>query len=113
TAKILPEEMDGIPHHLINIKEPDEEYSAADFKDDVKRMIEDISLRGRLPIIVGGSGLYIQAALYDYNFPEIKRDNERTEQLEKEAREAGIEHIYQKLQQVDPEQAKKIHPNNY
>lgn len=113
TAKILREEMQGVPHHLLDIKEPDEEYSAADFKFHVQKLVQEISEKGRLPIIVGGSGLYIQAALFDYNFPDIKRDEERTEQLEKQVQEEGIEKIYKRLQQVDPKQAEKIHPNNH
>ena len=113
TAKISSEEMQGVPHHLLDIKEPDEAYSAADFKVHVQRLVKEISDKGRLPIIVGGSGLYIQAALFDYNFPDIKRDEELTEQLEKQAQEEGIEEIYERLQQVDPKQAEKIHPNNH
>ncbi|MCM3738968.1 tRNA (adenosine(37)-N6)-dimethylallyltransferase MiaA [Oceanobacillus luteolus] len=113
TAKVSEEEMEGIPHHLIDIKEPAEEYSAADFKMDVSKKIDEISAKDRLPIIVGGSGLYIQAALYDYNFPSIPRDDNRTEELMREAREAGIERIYNRLAEVDPEQAEKIHPNNH
>ncbi len=113
TAKISPEEMQGIPHHLLDIKEPDEDYSAADFKIHVQALVQEIFDKGRLPIIVGGSGLYIQAALFDYNFPDIKRDEERTKQLEKQVQEEGIEKIYKRLQQVDPKQAEKIHPNNH
>lgn len=113
TAKVSEEEMEGIPHHLIDIKEPAEEYSAADFKMDVSKKIDEISAKDRLPIIVGGSGLYIQAALYDYNFPSIPRDDNRTEELMREAREAGIERIYNRLAEVDLEQAEKIHPNNH
>lgn len=113
TAKILREEMQGVSHHLLDIKEPDEEYSAADFKIHVQELVQEISEKGRLPIIVGGSGLYIQAALFDYNFPDIKRDEEHTVQLEKQVQEEGIEKIYKRLQQVDPKQAEKIHPNNH
>lgn len=113
TAKILPEEMQGIPHHLLDIREPHEEYSAADFKKHVEVLVEEITSKGRLPIIVGGSGLYIQSALFDYNFPDIKRDEKRTEELMNQVREEGIEEIYHRLELIDPEQAKKIHPNNH
>ena len=113
TAKISPKEMQGIPHHLIDSKEPIEEYTAADFKGHVHKLIEDITKNGRLPIIVGGSGLYIQAALFDYNFPEIKRNEERTDELTKQVREEGIDSIYKRLIEVDPEQAERIHPNNH
>ncbi|MHA6251212.1 tRNA (adenosine(37)-N6)-dimethylallyltransferase MiaA [Oceanobacillus sp. CAU 1775] len=113
SAKILPEEMQGIPHHLLDIKDPDEEYTVADFKLQVQKLVEEISEKGRIPIIVGGSGLYIQSALYDYNFPDIKKDEEITKQLEEELEELGLEKIYERLQLIDPEQAAKIHPNNY
>ena len=113
TAKITPDEMQGIPHHLIDIKEPIEDYTAADFKGHVHNLIEEITNNGRLPVIVGGSGLYIQAALFDYNFPEIKRNEERTDELTKQVREEGIDSIYRRLIEVDPEQADKIHPNNH
>jgi tRNA dimethylallyltransferase len=113
TAKIQKEETEGIPHHLINIRKPDEPYSAADFSKDVTEKVNDITNRGRLPILVGGSGLYIQAALYNYNFPSIPRDENRTEELTKEAEEHGIEGIYKRLLEVDPVQSEKIHPNNH
>lgn len=113
TAKVSPQEMQGIPHHLIDIIEPHEEYSAKDFQTQAQQLIEQITERGRLPVIAGGSGLYIQAALFDYHFPDIRRNDELTEQLTKQAREKGIDEIYSRLQKVDPEQAKKIHPNNH
>lgn len=112
SAKVTAEEMEGIPHHLLDIKNPDEDYTAADFKVQVASLVEEITSRGRLPIIVGGSGLYIQAALYDYNFPDIKKDEEATARLEKEVDTLGIEGVFERLKQIDPEQAKKIHPNN-
>lgn len=113
TAKIRPEEMDGIPHHLIDIRNPDETYSAAEFKRDVNEKVTEITEKNRIPILVGGSGLYIQAALYDFNFSDIPRDEKWTEKLMKEAGEDGIDRIYRKLKEVDPEQAEKIHPNNH
>lgn len=113
TAKIRPEEMEGIPHHLIDIRNPDETYSAAEFKRDVNEKVTEITEKNRIPILVGGSGLYIQAALYDFNFSDIPRDEKWTEKLMKEAGEDGIDRIYRKLKEVDPEQAEKIHPNNH
>ncbi len=113
TAKITKEEMEGIPHHMIDIKEPDEEFSVADFKEYVQKYINIISDQQKLPIIVGGSGLYIQGALYDYNFSERKRDQTITEKLEKELEEKGNDFLYNRLKEIDPEQAMKIHPNNY
>lgn len=112
SAKVTTKEMQGIAHHLLDIKNPDEDYTAADFKVQVASLVEEITSRRRMPIIVGGSGLYIQAALYDYNFPDIKKDEEVTERLEQEVETSGMEGVFERLKQVDPEQAEKIHPNN-
>ena len=113
TAKIKQAEMQGIPHHMLDIREPDEDFSAADFKELVQQYIAEITARGKLPIIVGGSGLYIQAALYDYNFSDRKRDPLLTKEMEEIVKLEGIMPLYQRLEQIDPEQAKKIHPNNH
>ncbi|MEC5422611.1 tRNA (adenosine(37)-N6)-dimethylallyltransferase MiaA [Virgibacillus sp. C22-A2] len=113
TAKITNSEMQGIPHYMLDIKEPNENFSAADFQYYVQNYIDKITGSGKIPIIVGGSGLYIQAALYNYNFSETKRDDSITNRLEKEIEKIGITPLYQRLKKVDPEQAEKIHPNNY
>lgn len=86
TAKVTKEEQQGIPHHLIDIRDPDENYSAADFQADVEVCVRDITSRGKLPVIAGGTGLYIQAALYGYDFSEAKRDDSYQQQLEQEAK---------------------------
>lgn len=108
TAKIKQEEMQSIPHFMLDIREPDEEFSAADFKELVQQYITDITARGKLPIIVGGSGLYIQAALYDYNFSERKRNPILSKKLEERAQTEGIMSLYQQLERIDSEQAKKF-----
>ncbi|WP_010649189.1 tRNA (adenosine(37)-N6)-dimethylallyltransferase MiaA [Oceanobacillus massiliensis] len=113
TAKIKPSEMEGIPHHMIDIRDPDQDFSAADFKDYVQQYIDEITARDRLPIIVGGSGLYIQSALYDYNFSDVKRDAAATRKMEEAVAAEGILPLYKRLEQIDPEQAAKIHPNNH
>ncbi|GGA62395.1 tRNA (adenosine(37)-N6)-dimethylallyltransferase MiaA [Ornithinibacillus halotolerans] len=113
TAKIKKEEMQGIPHHMIDIKNPDEEFSVADFQYYVQKYINEITERNHIPIIVGGSGLYIQAVLNDYNFSKEKRDDTLTKKLEAEMKQFGIEHLFNRLQKIDPIQAQKIHPNNY
>jgi len=113
TAKVTQEETKGIPHYMIDIKEPNEKFSVADFQVHVQKYIDEISAKQKLPIIVGGSGLYIQGALYNYNFSEQKRDQTITDKLEKEIEEKGIQSLYERLKKVDPEQAKKIHPNNH
>lgn len=113
TAKITPEEMQGIPHHMIDIKDPDESFSVADYKRYVQRYIDEINRRNRTPILVGGSGLYIQATLYDYEFPKQERNNRFTKRLENIVKTEGVAPLYERLKEVDPEQAEKIHPNNY
>jgi tRNA dimethylallyltransferase len=111
TAKITKEEMQGIPHHMIDIKEPDESFSAAEFQTLVQKHIEEIVSSGKMPIIAGGSGLYIQAALFNYNFSS-RQDSRITERLQEKVREEGITPLFEKLKQIDPTQAEKIHPNN-
>ncbi|MGE7779032.1 tRNA (adenosine(37)-N6)-dimethylallyltransferase MiaA [Peribacillus sp. NPDC097264] len=112
TAKITREEMEGIPHYLLDIKGPDEPFSAAEFQKQANACIEDIQGRGKLPIIVGGTGLYIQSVIYDYHFSEAPSDPLYREQLEKQVNEAGIDPVFDQLRSVDPESAKRIHPNN-
>lgn len=112
TAKITREEMAGIPHHLLDIKEPYEGFSVAEFQELVREKITEISNRGRLPFIVGGTGLYIQAVLYDYEFPDQSYDPDLREKLMREVEVKGIAPFYKKLQEIDPESASKIHPNN-
>lgn len=113
TAKITNEEMEGIPHHLIDIKDPTESYSVAEFQANVRALISEITSRNKLPIIVGGTGLYIQSVIYDYQFSKQGSNDLIRMQLEKEVEERGIEPIYERLRTIDPESAEKIHPNNH
>ena len=109
TAKISQEEMDGIPHHLLDIKDPEDSFSVAEYQKLVRGKIEEIYSRGKLPIIVGGTGLYIQSVLYDFRFTEQpNRDETRLAQLEK----MSPENLSEYLHSLDPEAAKEIHPNN-
>ncbi|WP_223588318.1 tRNA (adenosine(37)-N6)-dimethylallyltransferase MiaA [Neobacillus bataviensis] len=112
TAKITPEEMEGIPHHLIDIKEPNENFSVAEFQSLVRAKIEEIAKMGKLPIIAGGTGLYIQSVIYDYQFSDVSGDEQFRQQLEQRAKEIGNEVLYKELSEVDPESAAQIHPNN-
>lgn len=112
TAKIKHHEMEGIPHHLIDIKEPDEGFSVAEFQELVREKISEITVRGKLPIIVGGTGLYIQSVIYDYQFSDAPSDEAIRKELEKRAALEGNEKLHFELQQVDPRSAEKIHPNN-
>lgn len=113
TAKATKEEQEIIPHHLIDIIKMTEEFSVSDFQTKARSLIKDITSRGKLPIIVGGSGLYIQSILYDYQFPNEARNEELTRQLEKEVESKGIEPLYIQLKEIDSKQASKIHPNNH
>lgn len=109
TAKITTEEMEGIPHHLLDIKDPDESFSVAEYQKLVRGKIEEITSKGKLPIIVGGTGLYVQSVLYDFRFSEQPtRDENRLAELEK----MSPDHLFELLLALDPEAAKDIHPNN-
>ncbi|RSD23041.1 tRNA (adenosine(37)-N6)-dimethylallyltransferase MiaA [Mesobacillus subterraneus] len=112
TAKITQEETEGVPHHLIDIKEPNESFSTAEFQDLVRRKIAEISSRGKMPMIVGGTGLYIQSVIFDYHFTDAPSDPDFRRKLEEEAKEHGQEYLHEKLKEADPESAERIHPNN-
>ena len=112
TAKISSSEMEGIPHHLIDIKDPHESFSVAEFQELVREKIIEISSRGKLPMIVGGTGLYIQSVLYDYHFSEAPSDEEFRINLEKLVENEGSQYLHNQLVNIDPESAKKIHPHN-
>ncbi|WP_077621890.1 tRNA (adenosine(37)-N6)-dimethylallyltransferase MiaA [Sediminibacillus massiliensis] len=112
TAKVTETEKQGVPHYMIDIKEPDQHFSVAEFQLLVAGYIQKIGDKNKLPIIAGGTGLYIQAALFGYNFTEQKRDEQYQKALEEEINANGIEPVYERLKRADPEQAAKIHPNN-
>ena len=113
TGKITKEEMADIPHYMLNIRQPNEDFSVATFKELVEEHIKVINEKGKIPIIVGGTGLYIQAVLFDYQFSEQKRDEKFTKELENLLEREGNIALHEKLKKVDPIQASKIHPNNY
>jgi len=112
TAKITPEEMQGIPHYLIDALTPDEEFNVVKFQQYAKKYIEDIQSRGKIPILVGGTGFYIQAVLYDIDFTENDINPSYRQELEQTAKEKGAEYLHALLTQVDPKSAGAIHPNN-
>ncbi len=112
TAKIRPEEMQGVPHHLIDILEPTEPFDVVQFQERGKNAIREILERGHMPIVVGGTGFYIQALLYDIDFTE-ETDTELRARLEKQAEtEEGRLALIEELKKVDPEALNTIHPNN-
>lgn len=112
SAKVTKEEAEGIPHHLIDICDPDDAMSVAMFQQLARAAIDDIYARGKLPIIVGGTGLYIRSILYDYEFVERPVDEALRAELERLAEVEGREALHQRLVQLDPERAATIHPNN-
>lgn len=110
TAKIREEEMQGVPHHLLDIKEPEESFSVAEYQGLVRGKIEEIKSQGKLPILVGGSGLYVQAVLFDYRFTDGQVDERVRAALYEELEQQGPQHMHDKLMALDP--ATDIHPNN-
>nr|MCR5178760.1 tRNA (adenosine(37)-N6)-dimethylallyltransferase MiaA [Lachnospiraceae bacterium] len=115
TDKISPGDMHGIRHHLIDILDPDEEFNVYRFKDAACRAIEEIRSRGKLPMIVGGTGFYIQSVLYDIDFSEENDGGAYRASLEEQVRtrgEAAVKRLHEELAKADPEAAAQIHENN-
>ncbi|MBR6400770.1 MAG: tRNA (adenosine(37)-N6)-dimethylallyltransferase MiaA [Firmicutes bacterium] len=113
TAKVTPEETQGVPHHLIDELYPDEEFNVAVFQQYAKNYITDIKSRGKLPIIAGGTGFYINAVLYDNDFAKQKdAENDIRAELQTFADKNGAEALHDMLRTVDPASADKIHQNN-
>lgn len=111
SAKIKKEEMAGIPHHLLDILEPEETFNVMLFQKLAKAKIEEIYSRGHIPVLTGGTGFYIQSVLYDISFTE-EADKTVRNRLEREALEKGAEYLHGKLAAADPVTAKNIHANN-
>jgi len=112
TAKVTKNEQDGVKHHLIDIITPDTDFSVAEFQKLAFDLIDDIHKRGKLPIISGGTGLYINSILYDMDFNKTYSDSSFRNQLAKECSEKGKVFLHDKLTKIDPKAAKRIHPNN-
>ena len=112
SAKPTAEEMQGIPHHLIDFLDRDVTFSAADYVKLAKEKIDEVLSRGKLPIIVGGTGLYIDSLLENVKFSEGGSDEEYRAELYEFARTEGNEALYSRLVQADPEAAESVHPNN-
>ncbi|CAM4430821.1 tRNA dimethylallyltransferase [Paenibacillus endophyticus] len=112
TAKIPIDEREGIPHHLIDIMEPDIPYSAADFQAGATSAIEQIAARGHLPFIVGGTGLYVESVCYQFQFADIGSDEAFRQEQERYAAENGAEMLHARLAAIDPPAAERLHPND-
>lgn len=115
TAKITSDEMQGIPHHLIDILSPDETFTAYDFQQRVKPLIDEITQRGKVPIIAGGTGLYIQSVIYNYEFENEDVSAEKEAEVAEKMRHLSTysnEALHDYLGTFDPESQANIHPNN-
>lgn len=112
SAKITPEERQGVPHYLIDELEPDEEFHVVKFKNMACKYMEQIYEKGKIPILTGGTGFYIQSVLYDIDFTGNTSDTAYRTELEQLARKCGAEYLHQMLAEVDPDSARDIHANN-
>ena len=113
SAKITKEEMEGVPHYLVDVLEPEEEFNVVRFQQMAKEAAERIWEKGKIPLVVGGTGFYIQALLYDIDFTENDGDESYRRRLEQKASdEEGASELYEMLTTVDPKAAREIHPRN-
>lgn len=112
TAKPTPGELALVPHHLINSANPDESFSLAQYQELAYRAIDDIHQRGKLPLLVGGSGLYVRAVVEGWQIPQAPPNPELRKKLEEKAAAIGVEKLYQELVAIDPAAAQKIDPRN-
>lgn len=112
TAKASPEEQALVPHHMIDIHDPAYPFSVAEFQDSVQRLIADISERGKLPFIVGGTGLYVESVCYNYQFTDVGMDEAFRREQEAFADQHGEEALHEKLRTIDPDSADRLHAND-
>ena len=112
TAKPTPEETGGIPHHLIGFLPRDRSFSVAEYVDLAGKVIRDIRGRGKLPIIVGGTGLYIDSLVENIKFPDITSDEKVRERISNDIETLGVDAVFERLKECDPETAAELHPNN-
>ena len=112
TAKITEAETEGIPHHMIDVCDPVNDYSVADYKEAAKKCVLDILSRHKIPIVVGGTGFYIHALLYDTDFGIIESDGLIRQKIESDLNEYGPEVMHERLREIDPEAAEAIHMND-
>ena len=112
TAKITAEEMQGVPHHLIDVLEPSEDFNVFLFKEMAEKAMDNIYIKGKIPVVTGGTGFYIQALLYDINFEDTDADSDFRTEMYRLAEEKGNEYVHGLLKEVDPVSASEIHFNN-
>lgn len=112
TAKASKEVQEKIKHHQLDIITPEKDYSVADYQKDVDPIIQNIFSKNKLPMLVGGTGLYINAVLEGFTLPDMEVDQKLRDKLHKQAEEKGTEFVHNKLKEIDPKLAKKLHPND-
>lgn len=112
TAKPTQSEMQGIPHHMIDFVDPDTPYSVAKYKEDAMKCIEDIASRGKIPVVVGGTGLYVDTLLYNTEFFDVEIDEKLRKELYEKCEALGSEKLWEELSEIDPAAASNIHKNN-
>ena len=112
TAKPTKEEMQGIKHYLVDFVEPNKRYSVADFKKDAEKAIEEILKNGKVPIIVGGTGLYVDSLIYGIEYQDIKFDEQYRKELENRVEQEGLESLYNEAKKIDPQAMEKISSND-
>ncbi len=113
TAKIMPDEMEGIPHHLIDVLDPKDSFDVVAFQTMAKKALDEIYAKGKIPIVVGGTGFYIQALLYDIDFSENDGDDAYRKELTELLEKNGADYLYEMLRKVDPASCEIIHKNNH
>ena len=112
TAKPTAQEMQGIKHYLLDFISPEERYSVADYKIDAKKAIKEIIEKGKTPIIVGGTGLYVDSLIYEIEYPNIEFDENYRKELEEQVKKEGLDKLYEKAKQIDPQAIEKISRND-
>lgn len=112
TAKPTKEEMQEIKHYLMDFVSPDKRYSVADFKQDAKNAMKEIIAKGKIPIIVGGTGLYVDSLIYEIDYPNIEFDENYRKQLEEKSEKEGLEKLYEEAKKIDPHAIEKISVND-
>ena len=112
TAKPTVKEMQGIKHYLLDFVEPNQRYSVAEFKNDAEKAIDEILAKGKTPIVVGGTGLYIDSLIYGIEYPSFELDEEYRKELEELVNKQGLEKLYEKAKKIDPQAMEKISPND-
>lgn len=112
TAKPTIEEMQGIKHYMLDFVSPDERYSVADYKKQAKQAIREIIEKGKVPIVVGGTGLYVDSLIYEIEYQDIEFDEKYRKQLEERSEKEGLEVLYNEAKKIDPEAIIKISPND-